>query len=112
MKKNRVLIFSFMLVVAVTSSVYAESIFGVTFVDKEVTFLVRSNGCTDTSSFKLIKPDQNSKTPILGIKRIRIDSCKKSSIIIKITYPLSDFGVKDALFYFKVKNEFTTHLGR
>lgn len=102
-------ILSFMFIF-ITNSVQAEQIFGVTFTEEEVTFLVKSTGCTDSKSFELIKPDLNSKTPVIGIKRIAEDTCKAMSKIIKLTYKLSDFGIEGPINYIKVDNAFKNNL--
>lgn len=92
------------------TSVHAEQVFGVIFSAEKVTFLVKSSGCTDSNSFKLIKPDLNSKTPIIGIERIKKDHCKAMPSIVEVTYKLSDFGIDKPVDFLKVENAFRTSL--
>lgn len=90
--------------------VQAEEIFGVKFSDKEVTFHVLSTGCTNESYFKLILPDLDSKSPSIGIERIKEDVCKARPMIKEVKFALADFGISKKMSFLKIVNTFSTGL--
>ncbi len=71
---------------------YLEPLYSLTMGVGEITFEVKSHGCTEAGDFK-IEISPANKINRLWIERIKSDRCRKMPEIVKITQRFDDGGV-------------------
>ena len=105
--KNRIIIILTTLISFGALSVFAhntekqESLYGVSFFEKNIEIIVKSNGCTKPEDFRLDMLNGGDHT-LLNIVRIKPDRCKRMPKLMAITLP---FSAKQQQHY-KINNSF------